>query len=114
MALYKVDLLLLLLLLLKVDNEPKKPRTPAARIGTNGALLSSEISKTPAKAPLTDDKQDSSRLTASSPSPLAAAAMSIILLTYDFISPHDLNSAVLVRLPVYRISCSGVATNTRI
>jgi len=82
-------------------NKPKKPTTPERRIGTNATLLSSEKSNIPERTRLTEDKHDSSRLTASS-SPTTA-----MLLTYDFMSPHDLYSAVFVRLPVYKMSCSA-------
>jgi len=87
----------------EVSNRPKKPTTPDARIGTKATLLRSEKSKTPETARLTAAKHDSSGLTTSlSSSP--TAAMLIILLTYDFMSPADLYSAVCVRLPVYSTS----------
>jgi len=86
------------------SNQPKKPRTPAARIGTNAMVLSKEKSKTPDKTRFTEDKRDSFGLGGSS----SPAAMLIILLTYDFISPHDRYSAVFVTLPVYRTSCSAL------
>ena len=88
------------------DNKPKKPRTPAARIGTNATVLSSEKSNIPEMTRLIEDKHDSSRCDSLSRS---TAAMLITLLTYDFMSPHDRYSAVFVTLPVYKTSYNAIA-----
>jgi len=74
-------------------------------MGRKASVLSSEKSNTLDmmrwNAAMTDS---SSRLDMTS-SP-GTTPMLTMLLTYDFMSPHDLYSAVLVRLPVYSTSCN--------
>jgi len=84
-----------------VRYRPKKQRNPAARIGRNARVLRREKSNVLDTTRLNEARNDSS-----SCAPPLTAAMSIILLTYDFMSPHDLYSAVFVTLPVYKTSCT--------